>query len=41
MPQNRSNSLSIMAIENDVSEKANFKDVLKDFVYKKVRNVNI
>ena len=41
MSQSRLNSLLIMTIENDVSEKANFQNVLNNFVSKNVKNVNI
>ncbi len=41
MGQKRLNSLAIMSIENDVLDKISFQDVLKHFVTKKVRRVNI
>lgn len=41
MSQHRLNSLSIMAIENDVLEKVHIEEVVKDFISKKVRKVHI
>ncbi|CAH0405833.1 unnamed protein product [Chilo suppressalis] len=41
MSQSRLNSLALLSIEHDVSEKVNFQEVLNDFVSKKIRRVNI
>lgn len=41
MSQHRLNSLSIMAIENDILEKVHIEEVVNDFISKKVRKVPI
>lgn len=41
MLQDRLNSLAIIAIENDISRKIDFEDIINDFAVKKARKVDL